>query len=94
MSSASQPQNYYTMHHHVKTTNECAWLWLLMGSRATVDPGAAQTKRQTTSRMMRKIPIILLGAVAGVVVTLITTQPQLLFDGAQAAKYRGLPSIL
>ena len=35
--------------------------------------------------MMRKTSLVLLGAAAGVVVTLVTTQPQLLFDGVQAA---------
>jgi carboxyl-terminal processing protease len=33
---------------------------------------------------MRKISLFVLGAVAGVAVTLVTTQPQLLFDGAHA----------
>src|SRR5437763_15457418 len=34
--------------------------------------------------MMRKTSLILLGAAAGVAVTLITTQPRVLFDGAYA----------
>src|SRR5271165_5499840 len=34
--------------------------------------------------MMRKTSLILLGAAAGVVVTLVTTQPRLLLDGARA----------
>src|SRR5437763_10781219 len=34
--------------------------------------------------MMRKTSLILLGAAAGVAVTLVTTQPHLLFDGARA----------
>src|SRR6188472_611660 len=34
--------------------------------------------------MMRKTSLILLGAAAGVAVTLITTQPRIVFDGARA----------
>jgi carboxyl-terminal processing protease len=34
--------------------------------------------------MMRKTPLILLGAAAGVAVTLIATQPRIVFDGARA----------
>ena len=33
---------------------------------------------------MRKTSLILLGAVAGVIVSLVTTQPRLLLDGARA----------
>src|SRR6188508_1067979 len=41
-------------------------------------------RRPEGSRMMRKTPLILLGAAAGVAVTLITTQPRIVFDGARA----------
>ena len=34
--------------------------------------------------MMRKTPLILLGAAAGVAVTLIATQPRIMLDGARA----------
>jgi carboxyl-terminal processing protease len=34
--------------------------------------------------MMRKTSLILLGAAAGVAVTLIATQPRIVFDGARA----------
>ena len=34
--------------------------------------------------MMRKTSLILLGAAAGAAVTLITTQPRIIFDGARA----------
>jgi hypothetical protein len=34
--------------------------------------------------MMRKTSLILLGAVVGVMLSLVTTQPQLLLDGARA----------
>ena len=34
--------------------------------------------------MMRKTSLILLGAAAGVALTLITTQPRIIFDGARA----------
>src|SRR5512144_1204815 len=41
-------------------------------------------RRPEGSRMMRKTSLILLGAAAGVAVTLITTKPRILFDGARA----------
>src|SRR3954465_10939351 len=41
-------------------------------------------RRPEGSRMMRKTSLILLGAAAGVAVTLITTQPRIVFDGARA----------
>src|SRR3954451_14888567 len=41
-------------------------------------------RRPEGSRMMRKTPLILLGAAAGVAVTLIPTQPPIVFDGARA----------
>src|SRR3954471_19825253 len=41
-------------------------------------------RRPEGSRMMRKTSLILLGAAAGVAVTLIATQPRILFDGARA----------
>src|SRR5882762_8430230 len=41
-------------------------------------------RRPEGSRMMRKTPLILLGAAAGVAVTLIATQPRIVFDGARA----------
>ena len=34
--------------------------------------------------MMRKTSLILLGAAAGIALTLITTQPRIVFDGARA----------
>src|ERR1700719_142131 len=40
--------------------------------------------RPEGSRMMRKTSLILLGAAAGVAVTLVTTQPRLLLEGARA----------
>src|SRR3981189_3681698 len=40
--------------------------------------------RPEGSRRMRKTPLILLGAAAGVAVTLISTQPRIVFDGASA----------
>src|SRR6202163_3773825 len=40
--------------------------------------------RPEGSRMMRRTPLILLGAAAGVAVTLVTTQPRLLLEGARA----------
>ena len=36
------------------------------------------------SRMMRKTSLILLGAAAGAALTLITTQPRIVFDGSSA----------
>jgi carboxyl-terminal processing protease len=49
---------------------------------------------QKGSRMMRKASLILLGAAAGVAVTLVTTQPRILLEGtrahAAAADYRQL----
>src|SRR3954468_23207496 len=36
------------------------------------------------SRMMRKTPLILLGAAAGAALTLLTTQPRIVFDGSSA----------
>ena len=36
--------------------------------------------------MMRKTSLILLGAAAGVAVTLISTQPRIVFDGASASQ--------
>src|SRR5512138_410452 len=41
-------------------------------------------RRPEGSRMMRKTSLILLGAAAGVAVTLITTQPRIVFDGSRA----------
>src|SRR5499433_1654857 len=41
-------------------------------------------RRPEGSRMMRKTSLILLGAAAGVALTLITTQPRIVFDGARA----------
>src|SRR6188472_1743300 len=41
-------------------------------------------RRPEGSRMMRKTPLILLGAAAGVAVTLIATQPRIVFIGASA----------
>src|SRR5512138_3132192 len=41
-------------------------------------------RRPEGSRMMRKTSLILLGAAAGVAVTLITTQPRIVFDAARA----------
>src|SRR3954471_18010428 len=41
-------------------------------------------RRPEGSRMMRKTSLILLGAAAGVAVTLIATQPLIVFDGARA----------
>src|SRR5947209_15106678 len=41
-------------------------------------------RRRKGSRMMRKTSLILLGAAAGVALTLITTQPRLVFDGSSA----------
>src|SRR4249919_415266 len=41
-------------------------------------------RRPEGSRMMRKTPLILLGAAAGVSVTLIATKPRIVFDGARA----------
>src|SRR5262244_1422841 len=41
-------------------------------------------RRPEGSRMMRKTSLILLGGAAGVALTLITTQPRVLFDGAYA----------
>src|SRR6185369_6516094 len=41
-------------------------------------------RRPEGSRMMRKTSLILLGAAAGVAVTLIATQPRIVFDGARA----------
>src|SRR6202048_2870764 len=41
-------------------------------------------RRPEGSRMMRKTFLILLGAAAGVAVTLVTTQPRLLLEGARA----------
>src|ERR1700737_2595254 len=40
--------------------------------------------RPEGSRMMRKTSLFLLGAAAGVAVTLVTTQPRLLLEGARA----------
>src|SRR3954467_12371912 len=54
--------------------------------RGTVDPGRwwATKERPEGSRMMRKTSLIVLGAAAGVALTLVTTQPQLLLHGARA----------
>src|SRR6188472_2040015 len=41
-------------------------------------------RRPEGSRMMRKTSLILLGAAAGVAVTLISTQPRIVFDAARA----------
>src|SRR5262245_38989652 len=41
-------------------------------------------RRPEGSRMMRKTSLILLGAAAGIALTLITTQPRIVFDGARA----------
>src|SRR5438045_1064337 len=41
-------------------------------------------RRPEGSRMMRKTSLILLGATAGVALTLIATQPRILFEGARA----------
>src|SRR6202171_5016675 len=41
-------------------------------------------RRPEGSRMMRKTSLILFGAAAGVALTLITTQPRIIFDGARA----------
>src|SRR3954454_17110142 len=41
-------------------------------------------RRPEGSRMMRKTPLILLGAAAGVAVTLIATQPRIVLDAARA----------
>src|SRR5216683_2212261 len=41
-------------------------------------------RRPEGSRMMRKTSLILLGAAAGVALTLISTQPRIIFDGARA----------
>src|ERR1700737_255366 len=41
-------------------------------------------RRPEGSRMMRKTSLILFGAAAGVALTLITTQPRILFDAARA----------
>src|SRR5438132_5723289 len=41
-------------------------------------------RKREGSRMMRKTSLILLGAAAGVALTLITTQPRIVFDGSIA----------
>src|SRR5215208_7684721 len=41
-------------------------------------------RRRKGSRMMRKTSLILLGAAAGTALTLISTQPRIVFDGASA----------
>src|SRR5947208_1939243 len=41
-------------------------------------------RRREGSRMMRKTSLILLGAAAGVAVTLISTQPRIVFNGSSA----------
>src|SRR5438445_5793363 len=41
-------------------------------------------RRRKGSRMMRKTSLILLGAAAGTALTLIITQPRILFDGSSA----------
>jgi carboxyl-terminal processing protease len=43
-----------------------------------------EKRRRKGSRMMRKTSLILLGAAAGVALTLITTQPRISFDGSSA----------
>src|SRR5258707_2981593 len=48
-------------------------------------PMVGRKRRPEVSRMiMRKTPLILLGAAAGVAVTLIATQPRIMLDGARA----------
>src|SRR6202023_204421 len=47
-------------------------------------PMVGRNARPEGSRMMRKTSLILLGAAAGVAVTLVTTQPRLLLEGARA----------
>src|SRR5207302_4987686 len=51
-----------------------------------VDPGPwwGRKRRPEGSRMRRKTSLILLGAAAGVAVTLIATPPRRVFDGARA----------
>src|SRR5260370_6587641 len=46
--------------------------------------GGPQTKARSSRMMMRKTSLILLGAAAGVAVTLIATQPRIVLDGARA----------
>src|SRR5260370_1378851 len=46
--------------------------------------GGPQTKARSARMMMRKTSLILLGAAAGVAVTLIATQPRIVLDGARA----------
>src|SRR5439155_10832479 len=46
--------------------------------------GGPQTKARSSRMMMRKTSLILLGATAGVAVTLIATQPRIVLDGARA----------
>src|ERR1700687_3051705 len=41
-------------------------------------------RRREGSRMMRKTSLILLGAAAGAALTLMTTQPRIVFDGSSA----------
>src|SRR5215831_925928 len=54
------------------------------GSRRS-RPMVGRKRRPEGSRMiMRKTSLILLGAAAGVAVTLIATQPRILLDGARA----------
>src|SRR5207244_12225147 len=47
-------------------------------------PVVGRKRRPEGSRMMRETSLILLGAAAGVAVTLIATPPRTLFDGARA----------
>src|SRR5580704_9233946 len=60
------------------------WNSARMGYPSIQAHGGPQNARSEGSRMMRKTSLILLGAAAGVAVTLATTQPRLLLEGARA----------
>src|SRR5438445_13394043 len=45
---------------------------------------AGSKRNRKGSRMMRKTSLLLLGAAAGAALTLVTTQPRIVFDGSSA----------
>jgi C-terminal processing protease CtpA/Prc len=49
-----------------------------------VDPGPCKRSPEGSPMIMRRTSLILLGAAAGVAVTLIATQPRIMLDGARA----------
>src|SRR5207253_10378615 len=69
-----------------KAGGRCTFMW---NSASTGYPsiqahGGPQTTARSSPMIMRRTSLILLGAAAGVAVTLIATQPRIVLDGARA----------